>query len=250
VIEDDGPPRSNGTPLGSIFDILDDEEDDDLDVTFRRPAHNEPPPRAAATPPWSPPPPPTATPPRTDPSMYSTPPPSALDHGGGYYPGAPQAGYGPEPTPTEAAESTGTPPSMVPVHVPGTDPHNLGNAATRMSAEAQRYAAPALLVAGVLLGPEERVVGTVQGWSLGMPTVAILSTSRVLIVCERRWKPIIETFPLRPTLSVYGRHVDDRASMTFQDGDHLITIDQIPDVQLAVEMATATRTQTTHHQGF
>jgi hypothetical protein len=139
---------------------------------------------------------------------------------------------------------------MVPVHVPGTDPHHLGSVATRMSSEAQRYAAPALLVAGVLLGPDERVVGTVQGWSLGMPTVAILSTSRVLIVCERRWKPIIETFPLRPTLSVYGRHVDDRASMTFQDGDHLITIDQIPDVQLAVEMATATRTQTTQHQGF
>jgi putative ABC transport system permease protein len=248
VIEDDGPPRSNGTPLGSIFDML-DEDDDDLDVTFRRSPAPEPPPHAAATPPWSPPPPPT--PPRPEPSAYATPPPSSPGQpGGGYYPGGPQPGHGPGQTPTEAAPPSSTPSSMVPVHVPGTDPHHLGSVATRMSSEAQRYAAPALLVAGVLLGPDERVVGTVQGWSLGMPTVAILSTSRVLIVCERRWKPIIETFPLRPTLSVYGRHVDDRASMTFQDGDHLITIDQIPDVQLAVEMATATRTQTTQHQGF
>jgi hypothetical protein len=139
---------------------------------------------------------------------------------------------------------------MLPVHVPSADPQGLGAAVVRMSPDAQQLAAPSLLVAGVLLGPDERVVGTVLGWMQGLPTIAILSTARVLIVAERRWKPVIETFPLRPALTVYGRHVDGRATMTFQDTDHMVTIEQIPDVSLAVEMATATRTQSTNQQGF
>jgi hypothetical protein len=176
---------------------------------------------------------------------------------GQYYPGAPNPGsrppqHPPYSTPGAPAqgETFGTPPSMLPVHVPSSDGHGLGAAVARMSHESQQHSAPALLVAGVLLGPEERVVGTVQGWSSGMPTVAILSTSRVLVVSERRWKPIIETFPLRPALTVYGRHVDQRATMTFQDGEHVVTIDDIADVALAVEMATAARTQSTANQGF
>lgn len=266
AIVDEGVGR--GTPLGSIFD-LDDEDDLAEGVPVGEPPRQEPPygaydaPRATyvgAQPPAQPygqqVPPPYQTPPPTS-QPYARPqspyPPQQPP-----YPsyGQPQPHYSPAPPPPSPYGQPGyppppnfqsaPPPSTSIVHVPAGDPNGLQFAASRMCPEAQRDATPALLVAGAMLAPDERALATVQGWSMGMPTVALLSTGRILVVCERRWRPIIESFPLRPTLSVYGRHVDGRASMSFQDGEHVMTLDQIPDVSLAVEMANLARTHSTH----
>lgn len=273
-----------GAPLGSIFD-LDEEVEVAETIHVSEPPRQEPhyagydtsrvaytgtPPPATPygqppTPPYQPPPsasqpygqpqgpnnppqapypPPQAPyPPYSQPQpQYSQPPPPQPAHYG-------QPGYPPPPN-FQSAPPPPTdryaPPSTSIVHVPAGDPNGLQFAVARMCPDAQRDATPSLLVAGAMLAPDERVLAAVQGWSMGMPAVALLSTGRVLVVCERRWRPIIETFPLRPTLSVYGRHVDGRASMSFQDGERVMTLDQIPDVSLAVEMANLARTHSTH----
>jgi len=99
-------------------------------------------------------------------------------------------------------------------------------------------------IAGALLGPDEKVLGTVAGSSLGMPTVVVVTESRALVVSDRRYVPDIEIFELGARLSVHGRHANEQASLTFADADRLITIDQIPDVGLAVELANTARTRT------
>ncbi len=257
IVDDGTAGTSVGTPLGSIFDLDDDEDEaphtaeaprEPQYATYNSGAGYPPPyqqPRPSYPPPGYGAPQPNYGTPQpnygTPQPNYGAPPPTY---------GAPPPGYG-APQPPYGQPGYPPPPAYQPtssslVHVPPGDPNGLQLAVSRMSPDAQRDATPVLLVAGALLGHDERVIGTVQGWSLGMPTVAVLSTMRVLVICERRWKPVIETFPLCPTLTVYGRHVDGRASMTFQDGEHMITLEGIPDVSLAVEMATAARTQATH----
>jgi hypothetical protein len=131
------------------------------------------------------------------------------------------------------------------VHV--ADPQGVSAAISRLAPSSQQNGAAGFMVAAALLGPDERVLVAVQGWSRGMPAVAMLTTMRAIIVCERQWKPVVESFPLRPSLAVFGRHLDGRASMTFQDTDRGVTLDQIADVALAVELADATRAQSTRH---
>lgn len=256
AIVDDG----RGQPLGSVFDLDDDDvETIQVSETQRRDPHyaafeaargGYTPPQGPSysQPPYPPPQPPYAPPqapymppqaPYPPPQQPYSPPPQA-PYGQPGYP--PPPNYQPAPPPPDPFAG----PSTSIVHVPAGDPNGLQFAVARMAPDAQRTATPALLVAGALLAPEERVLGAVQGWAMGMPTAALLTNARVLVVCERRWRPVIESFPLRPSLTVYGRHVDGRASMTFQDGDHMITLDQIPDVSLAVEMANTARTHSTN----
>jgi hypothetical protein len=54
---------------------------------------------------------------------------------------------------------------------------------------------------------------------------------------------VVEQFALEPGLSIFGRHVDDAASLTFQEGDRVVSVDQIRDVAIAIELATAARTR-------
>jgi hypothetical protein len=67
----------------------------------------------------------------------------------------------------------------------------------------------------------------------------------VLIVSERRWKPVVEVFPLQTGLTIFGRHVDNQASVTFQVADRVVTLDQVADVAVAVELATTARARST-----
>jgi hypothetical protein len=115
----------------------------------------------------------------------------------------------------------------------------------KLSPASQQVGHVAFCVAGGLIGGEEMVLSAIQGWSLGMPTVAVLTNSRVLIVSERRWKPVIEAFHLRPGLTIFGRHVDNQASVTFQEADRVVTLDQVGDVATAVELATNARARST-----
>ena len=125
-----------------------------------------------------------------------------------------------------------------------SDSHGLAAAVTRLSPDSQQHGLVPFSIAGALLGPDEKVLATVAGSSLGMPTVVVVTESRALVVSDRRYVPDIEIFELGAKLSVHGRHANDQASLTFADADRLITIDQIPDVGLAVELANTARTRT------
>ena len=225
--EDDLTDEPVGTPLGSIFDLASD-QDERAERAGPIPApptsgngHQAPP----TTPPqagWTPP-------------AYTPPP---------YQPYSPPQSYGPPPSPYAQPNTFGHPPPAGPPVSPG-DPNGLGAVVSRLAPTSQQAGAASFLVVGSQLGPDERVLGAVQGWALGLPTVAALTNLRVIVVGERRWKPLVDNFPLRPSLSLFGRHIDNTASITLQDGDHVLTLEQIVDVQMAVEMATTARSQTT-----
>lgn len=161
--------------------------------------------------------------------------------------------YTPPPTPPAPPPEWGTPPvahsGESPLHggsgaavVPsGSDEHGLAPAIGRLLPASQQRGAVALTVLGALLTDNEMVTVVVVGTSLGLPTAAALTSTRLVVVSERRWKPSVEQFVLRPGLQIHGRHIDETAALTIQDGDRLLTIDQISDVAAAVELATATR---------
>lgn len=161
--------------------------------------------------------------------------------------------YTPPPTPPAPPPEWGTPPvahsgestlhggSGAAVVPSGSDEHGLAPAIGRLLPASQQRGAVALTVLGALLTDNEMVTVVVVGTSLGLPTAAALTTTRLVVVSERRWKPSVEQFVLRPGLQIHGRHIDETAALTIQDGDRLLTIDQISDVAAAVELATATR---------
>jgi hypothetical protein len=125
------------------------------------------------------------------------------------------------------------------------DQQGLAASISKLSPNAQHLGNVAFCVVGGIIANDEVVLTAIQGWSLGMPTVAVLTNARVLIVSERRWKPVVEVFPLRPGLTIFGRHVDHQASVTFQEADRVITLDQVADVAIAVELATTARARST-----
>lgn len=126
---------------------------------------------------------------------------------------------------------------------PVEDGTGMVTALGRLSRASQQAGEVAFTVAGALISGDERVLVAVQGWSLGMSTVAVLTTQRIIVVSERRWRPLVEEFWLQPGLSILGRHVDDAASLTIQAGDQVVSLDQIRDVPLAVELANTARTR-------
>ena len=75
-------------------------------------------------------------------------------------------------------------------------------------------------------------------------TVIVVTETRALIVSDRRYVPEVEIFELGAGLTIHGRHANEQASLTFTDGERLITVDQIVDVGLAVELANTARNRT------
>jgi hypothetical protein len=142
----------------------------------------------------------------------------------------------PAPAPPQFASSS-TPPSP-------PDAHGLAASVARLSAGAQAAGHVPFSIAGALLGPHERVLATVAGSSLGMPTVVVVTESRALVVSDRSYVPDVEVFQLGPSLTIHGRHANGLASLSFGDGERLVTVDQIVDVGLAVELANTARNHT------
>lgn len=158
-------------------------------------------------------------------------------------PSSPPPAYGRGPATNGTAtngtgRNGGTPRSNLP------DAHGLGSAVSRLSAASQEAGHIAFSIAGALLAHDERVLGAVSGSSLGMPTVVVVTPIRALVVSDRTYVPEVEIFELGPDLTVHGRHLNDQASLTFTDRDRLVTIDQIADVGIAVEVANIARTRT------
>ena len=124
------------------------------------------------------------------------------------------------------------------------DTHGLAASVARLSLGSQQNGLVPFSIAGALLGPQEHVVAAVAGTSLGMPTVIVVTETRALIVSDRRYVPEVEIFELGAGLTIHGRHANEQASLTFTDSERLITVDQIVDVGLAVELANTARNRT------
>ena len=149
---------------------------------------------------------------------------------------APPTGYAPPTTYGVPVASSSRPSEP--------DSYGLSAAITRLNPTSRDAAGVAFSVAGALLQPSERVLGAVAGSSLGMPTVVVVTEHRALIISDRRYVPDVELFDLGPGLTIYGRHANGQASLTFGDGERLVTVDQITDVGVAVELAGTARTRT------
>ncbi|HKY14638.1 MAG TPA: hypothetical protein VJM33_06905, partial [Microthrixaceae bacterium] len=164
-----------------------------------------------------------------------------------YYQHPYQVTAGPPAVPTDQFAQAGVgAPQTGPNSTPVTpDQQGLAAAVSKLAPASQHSGTVAFCVVGGLLATDEVVLTAVQGWALGMPTVAVLTNTRVLVVSERRWKPLVEAFSLRPGLTIFGRHVDHQASVTFQEGDRVVTLDQVADVPIAVELATTARARST-----
>jgi putative ABC transport system permease protein len=249
------PPQESGdrgTPLGSIFDDetaaqrspfgrhanQDEGYEPDWGIDEQQP-HNAPP-----APPVQPnyPVPPPSYPPQPPHNPYAAPAygaPTAAPNSPYYAtPAAPQM----DPFAQAGVGVPNTGPGGMPVT---NDQQGLAASISKLSPNAQHLGNVAFCVVGGIIANDEVVLTAIQGWSLGMPTVAVLTNARVLIVSERRWKPVVEVFPLRPGLTIFGRHVDHQASVTFQEADRVITLDQVADVAIAVELATTARARST-----
>lgn len=111
--------------------------------------------------------------------------------------------------------------------------------------EADRVAVP-LMMAAALLGPGERVERVVSGTMLGRNTAVVLTTSRLLVINDRRWDPAIDIYALNGELMVRGRRDDHVAAMTFADDVQMSMVDDIVDADAAVELAEHLRSRTTH----
>jgi hypothetical protein len=121
------------------------------------------------------------------------------------------------------------------------DQHGLDVAVSRLRAEDQDRARVPLSVCGALLHPGEHVIGAVTGQMLGRPAAVVVTQSRVLVVNDRRWQPIVDIYPIDDTLVVRGRHDRQVAALSFADDTRLSMVDGITEVDLAIALAETIR---------
>ncbi len=121
------------------------------------------------------------------------------------------------------------------------DPHDFDKAVARLRHDEIERARVSLTVCGALLDRSERVRSVVTGQMLGCSAAVVLTDRRVLVVNERRWRPIVDIYELGPELNVRGRHDGHVAALSFSDDTRLSMVDGIGEVELAVALARATR---------
>jgi len=147
----------------------------------------------------------------------------------------------PPPPPAQPAWGQPAPGAYAPPPPPGAtgapDPNGLGLAFGRLGSGARKSAKAAVTVAGALLDEGETVEAVVAGRLEGHGAVVVLSDRSLRLVDDREWRPFHEQLPLGPGLEVQGWQDDRTASLTFVFGGRSLVLDQIPDRELAVEMA-------------
>jgi len=121
------------------------------------------------------------------------------------------------------------------------DAHGMAGAVRRLRGESRIAGSVPFAVTGALLEPGEIVEGVLIGRTLGMVTAFVVTRQRVLVVSERGYTPDVEHFELSPRLQLVGRHANGLASITVIDGTQVATVDQIPDVDLAIEIVETLR---------
>ena len=97
------------------------------------------------------------------------------------------------------------------------------------------------MVAGALLDEGETVEAVVGGKFEGHGAVVVLTDRTLRLVDDREWRPVAEQIPVGPQLEVQGWQDDRSASLTFVFDGRSLVLDQIPDRELAVEMAGRVR---------
>jgi hypothetical protein len=117
------------------------------------------------------------------------------------------------------------------------DPNGLGLAFGRLSSGARKTSKVAVVVAGALIGEGETVEAVVAGRLDGHGSVLVLTDRSLLLVDDREWRPFAELIPVGPQLEVQGWQDDRTASLTFVFAGRTLVLDQIPDRDVAVEMA-------------
>lgn len=129
------------------------------------------------------------------------------------------------------------------------DTHGLDVAVSRLRVEEQERARVPLSVCGALLEPGEQVVGVVTGQMLGRPAAVVVTRTRVMVVNDRRWQPIVDIYPIDDSLQVRGRHDHHVAALSFADDEHLSMVDGITEVEIAIGLAEAIRDPGTPDRG-
>jgi hypothetical protein len=121
------------------------------------------------------------------------------------------------------------------------DPHRVGLAAGRLGSGAKRAGKVALAVLTAVLEPDDVVEIVVQGRVHGVPGVAALAGSKVVLVNERFWKPEVITLTLDGSVQVQGWQDDRTATVMIGDANQREVVERIPDRALAVELAQRVR---------
>ena len=97
------------------------------------------------------------------------------------------------------------------------------------------------MVAAAALAEGEVVEALVVGKLQGNAAVLVLTDRRALVVDDRLWDPVVESFGVDPGLQIQGWQDDRTASLTIITNKGHLVIDQILDRALAVEMAQRIR---------
>jgi hypothetical protein len=154
---------------------------------------------------------------------------------------APTHGEAAVPPPFTGGDSTRRHDGADPAAAIAADQHGLDVAVSRLRPEDQERARVPLSVCGALLAPGEQVLGAVTGQMLGRPAAVVVTRTRVLVVNDRRWQPIVDIFPIDERLQVRGRHDRQVAALSFADDERLSMVDGISDVEIAIDLAEAVR---------
>ena len=125
-----------------------------------------------------------------------------------------------------------------------TDPNALGVAADRLGSNGAKLAKTAIAIASAQIAEGDVVEAVVAGKLEGNGAVLVLSGQGLLLVDDRRWRPVVERIVVEPGLTVEGWQDDRTASLTLRSGGRQLLLDQIPDRPLAVEMAQRIRYRT------
>jgi hypothetical protein len=217
-----------------------------------------------AVPPPAPPPPATAGPAPAPPAPVAPGAPPAPGYGGtpsGSYPpagGQPPGPYGAAPPAVAygAPPAPGYPgqPAVQPVQGMQAvqsmqqvmDPHGVGMAANRLSSGARRAGKVALAVLTAVLEPEDVAEIVIQGRVHGVPGVAALVGTKVVLVNERFWKPEVLILQLGTSVQVQGWQDERTATVLMADGNQQEVVERVPDRLLAVEFAQRVRDRVAH----
>lgn len=143
-----------------------------------------------------------------------------------------------------AERSSDAAPTAMPTAAAGpgvTDPHSLGVAVERMSAETRAAVAAAVAVVAVSLDEGEVVQCAVGCRFRGADGAAVLTEHRLLVANARPFEPDVVTIGLEPGLGVQGWQDGQAAALVFERNGHELVVDRIIDRDLARELTTEVR---------
>lgn len=130
---------------------------------------------------------------------------------------------------------------------PGAEPDGFEAAVQGLEPAQRDYASLPLTIAGALLDQSERVDGLLVGSMFGLPAALVLTSTRVLVVNGRRWRPVVDSYLVPGKLTVRGRSERGVAVLSIADDERLSLLDGIADVDAAVTIANLIRVAAAGH---